>query len=208
MTSALEKVLAHPDVRRLSHSLADHPAARIDAPEPVRRASVAVILRLGHHEALELLLIKRAEFAGDPWSGHVALPGGRREDADISPTATAVRETLEETAIDLTRDGSLIGALDELQPRSAILPPITIAPFVFVTKSDVQMVLSDEVADAFWVPLASLTDPQSVREIEMELLSGAQRVRSFGYGTHEIWGLTERILSRLLHVLDGGAIAN
>ncbi|MGI9075932.1 MAG: NUDIX hydrolase, partial [Gemmatimonadaceae bacterium] len=127
MSSTLDRVLAHPDVLRLSQALTEHPGVRINAPDPLRRASVAVVLRLGDDAALELLLIKRAEFAGDPWSGHVALPGGRREDTDKSATATAIRETLEETAIDLVRHGRLIGALDELQPRTRALPPIVIA---------------------------------------------------------------------------------
>jgi len=203
----LDRVLAHPDVQRLSHALAERPGARLDIPDPMRRAAVAVILRLGGAGALELLLIKRAEFAGDPWSGHVALPGGRRENTDVSATATAIRETMEETAIDLMRDGRLIGALDELQPATPALPPIVIAPFVFVAGSDVRIQPSREVADAFWVPLAALADPDSVREIELQLLTGTRRVRSFGYGAHEIWGLTERILSRLLETLQRGALA-
>lgn len=203
----LDRVLAHPEVQRLSQALAEHPGARIDIPDPLRRAAVAVILRLGDAGTLELLLIKRAEFAGDPWSGHVALPGGRREDTDVSATATAIRETMEETAIDLARDGRLLGALDELQPITPSLPPIVIAPFVFVAMSTVVIARSREVADAFWVPLAALRDPDSAREIELQLLTGPRRVRSFGYGSHEIWGLTERILSRLLETLQGGALA-
>ena len=199
-------MLAHPDIERLSHALTSHPGVRIDVAHPLRRAAVAIVLRLGDDNALELLLIKRAEFAGDPWSGHVALPGGRGEDTDASAAGTAIRETLEETALDLVRDGRLIGALDEVQPRNLALPPIVIAPFVFVTRSDVRIVVSHEVAHAFWVPLAALRDPGSVREIELQLLNEARRVRSFGYGNHEIWGLTERILSRLLEAL-GGAFA-
>lgn len=203
----LDRVLAHPDVRRLSNALAEHPGVRIDIADPLRRAAVAAILRLGYDEELELLLIKRAEFAGDPWSGHVALPGGRREDSDLSATATAIRETMEETAIDLARHGLLIGALDELQPTTPALPPIVIAPFVFVAESDVDIVRSREVADAFWVPLAALRDRNSVREIELQLLTGSRRVRSFGYGSHEIWGLTERIVTRLLETLQRGVPA-
>ncbi len=200
--------MAHPDVQRLSQALAEHPGVRIDVPDPLRRAAVAVVLRLGDGDSLELLLIKRAEFAGDPWSGHVALPGGRHEDTDLSAVATAIRETMEETSIDLVRDGRLIGSLDELQPNTPALPPIVIAPFVFVARSDVQIVVSHEVADAFWVPLPALRDQGSAREIELELLNGARRVRSFGYGTHEIWGLTERILSRLLEELGGGTLSD
>jgi 8-oxo-dGTP pyrophosphatase MutT (NUDIX family) len=151
--------------------------------------------------AIELLLIKRAEYASDPWSGHVALPGGRLEENDASLEATAIRETWEETAIDLETNGLLIGALDELQPRSAALPPIIIAPFVFAAESDAPMELSHEVAEAFWVPVSVFQDPTALREIDLELSGGRRRVRSFGYRSHEIWGITERILSQLLGLM-------
>ena len=66
-------------------------------------AAVALILR-ALPDDLELLLIKRARDPRDPWSGHMALPGGRRDAADPDLASTAVRETLEETGVELTRD--------------------------------------------------------------------------------------------------------
>ena len=195
---ALAWVLAHPDVRRLARSLAERPGARLDLPEPQRRAAVALILRLGDADALELLLIKRAVYAGDPWSGHVALPGGRRELGDPTLEATAVRETREETAIDLRTRGRFLGMLDELEPRTPVLPPIVITPFVAVAERDVQVVPSPEVALSFWVPVAALLDPRASREVELQLTGGLRRVPSFGYGEHTIWGLTERILRDFL----------
>lgn len=216
--SELGRVLAHPDVRRLAVALAEHPGARIDSPGESCRAAVAVILRvqegsIGREaggdpmadegiDVLELLLIKRADYEGDPWSGHVALPGGRREESDSSLEATAVRETREETAIDLATTGFLLGTLDELQPRTPALPPIIITPFVFVTRSDIRLLPSHEVADAFWVSVSELQDPGAAREIELELSGGKRLVKSFGFRSHEIWGLTERILSQLLRQLE------
>ena len=41
------------------------------------QAAVSVVLRSA--VGLDLLLIKRAHFDRDPWSGHMALPGGRRD---------------------------------------------------------------------------------------------------------------------------------
>ena len=196
--AALGPVLAHPQVRRLARSLGERPGKRLALPEPPRRAAVALILRLGDAVALELLLIKRAVFAGDPWSGHVALPGGRREPGDPTLEATAVRETREETAIDLRARGRILGSLDELEPRTPVLPPIAITPFVAVAERHVEVVLSPEVALAFWVPVAALQDPRAWREVELQLTGGARRVPSFGYGEHTIWGLTERILRDFL----------
>ena len=194
-------LLNHPVVHRLARALSEHRPAQLETEEPLRRAAVALILRDGGGGALELLMIKRAAFEGDPWSGHVALPGGRQEPGDASLEATAIRETWEETGIDLARDGCVIGRLDDLQPRTPRLPPLVITPFLAVLARDVPIVLSPEVAEAFWVPLAALQDPSASREIVLELTGGPRTVPSFQHEGYTIWGLTERILRQFLALL-------
>jgi 8-oxo-dGTP pyrophosphatase MutT (NUDIX family) len=73
--------------------------------EPFFEAAVALVLRTTPAGVIELLFIKRAERHDDPWSGQIALPGGRYDPDDESLEATAVRETFEEVSIDLRRDG-------------------------------------------------------------------------------------------------------
>lgn len=128
----------------------------------------------------------------------MAFPGGRHEEADQSLLDTAVRETWEETAIDIARAGRLLGRLDDLAPRSPMLPRIVIRPYVALVHPDVQVVASDEVAAHFWVPLAQLLDP--AMQAEHELLHEGARLRFPGYrvGPHVAWGLTERIVRQLL----------
>ncbi|MBT3458112.1 MAG: NUDIX domain-containing protein, partial [Halieaceae bacterium] len=78
-----------------------------------RRAAVAIVL----HEAdgeLCLLMIRRAQREGDPWSGHMAFPGGRRDPDDIDDRFCAIRETREEIALDLDALGSEVCALGEV----------------------------------------------------------------------------------------------
>ena len=77
-------------------------------------AAVSVVVRANRH--LDLLLIKRARSERDPWSGHMALPGGRRDPEDRDLEATASRETLEETGLDLAGVGTPLGRLDLLTP--------------------------------------------------------------------------------------------
>jgi 8-oxo-dGTP pyrophosphatase MutT (NUDIX family) len=201
----LDRVLARPEVLHLAELLVRRPGARVEYPADAaaRRAAVALILRLGAGGALELLMIKRAVYAGDPWSGHVALPGGRHEPGDVSLAETAIRETREETAVDLATRGRLLGTLDDLEPRTPVLPPIVITPFVAVVEPDVHIVTSPEVARAFWVPVAALRNPDASREVELMVRGTPRRVMSFGYGEHTIWGLTERILRQFL-TLTGG----
>jgi 8-oxo-dGTP pyrophosphatase MutT (NUDIX family) len=191
-------LLKHPQLQHLARVLRERRPVQVELEEPLRRAAVALILRGRGQGALELLMIKRAAFEGDPWSGHVALPGGRQEPGDASLEGTAIRETWEETGIDLARDGCVIGQLDDLQPRTPRLPPLVITPFVAVLGHDVPIVLSPEVAEAFWVPLSALQDPNASREIVLELTGGPRTVPSFQHQGYTIWGLTERILRQFL----------
>lgn len=169
------------------------------APPGVPRAAVALVLRVGV-DGLEILLIKRAERADDPWSGHVALPGGREEATDGSLEATAIRETREEIGLDLLEVGEILGALDDLAPRSAPRA-IVVRPFVAVLKAEAPLVLSDEVAAAFWVPLATLTARDAVTESTVRVGGADRRVTSFLHGEYVVWGMTERILRQLLSAL-------
>lgn len=197
----LDRIARHPDIEPLVRAMARRPPALVDPGDAARRAAVALLVRLDEtreQPTPQLLMIKRATFEGDPWSGHVALPGGRREPADPSLERTVVRETWEETAIDLEREGRLLGCLDELEPRTPMLPPIIITPFVGLVTFDVEIVASPEVAEWFWVDVAALRDPEVSREVVLELASGPRAVMSFQHGAHTIWGLTERILRQFL----------
>jgi 8-oxo-dGTP pyrophosphatase MutT (NUDIX family) len=199
---------------QLAARLADHtPECVEDGDWPTdlgRRAAVAIVLREQREAGgLELLLIKRAEHESDPWSGHVALPGGREEESDRTLEDTAVRETLEETGLDLRRDGRILGALDELHPRSAPVP-ILVRPYVASVRTDAPLTLSDEVAAAFWVPLATLTAPGASVESTVVARGAARQVPSYRHGEYIVWGMTERILRNLVILVGdsrGGSAA-
>jgi 8-oxo-dGTP pyrophosphatase MutT (NUDIX family) len=197
-TSGASPVQALEILARLERALA--PADDVAAtPDHVRDAAVAVIFRVAGDDALELLMIERAAYAGDPWSGHVAFPGGRREAHDATLLETALRETREEIGVDVLGAGRVLGALDRVNPMSPALPPIAIAPFVALLSSHIAITLSDEVAGAFWVPLEVLQRVDASSEVEVELSNGTRRtVRAFVHGRYTIWGLTERILRDLL----------
>jgi 8-oxo-dGTP pyrophosphatase MutT (NUDIX family) len=203
--AALAAALAHPDVARLAAVLAERPGREADVrPEdPVpRRAAVALVLRVTA-PALppELLFVRRAEWPGDPWSGHVAFPGGRHEAGDASPWHTAARETREETGLDLLGPARLLGTLDELHPRTPVLPPIVVRPHVAVTTATGPLALSDELAAAFWVPVRRFGEPGVDTESTVAVRGRAIRVPSFVHEGHVIWGMTERILRNLLALL-------
>lgn len=153
-----------------------------------------MVLRPGP-AGLELLLIRRADRAGDPWSGHMALPGGRREAGDADDRDTAARETREEVGIDLADAGELLGTLESVEPRGGPWP-VRVFPSVWAVPAVTAALPSGEVAAAFWVPLAELTDPASACE-HLHVASGT-RFPALRCGEQLVWGLTYRILAQLL----------
>jgi 8-oxo-dGTP pyrophosphatase MutT (NUDIX family) len=187
---------------KLRARLEAHRAVAVEDEEGVRKAAVALIFRAGENGLPELLFIKRAEYPGDPWSGQIAFPGGREEAGDTSLLETAIRETREETGIDLAHDGQIMGTLDDLRPRTVRLPAIAVRPYVAVIDRTASLELSDEVALAFWIPFGSLAQPQSWHE-DTVFARGIQiNARVFRHEDHVIWGMTERILAQLLALLD------
>lgn len=187
--------LSHDAVARLARRL-EARVALDAAPWPeARLAAVAAVFRIGDEP--ELLFIKRADVEGDPWSGHIAFPGGRQESHDASLEATAIRETYEELALDLAA-GQLLGRLDDLAPRSRALPPIIVRPFVAVVAPDVTFHLSREVAGVFWVPVSTLLAPAAQVEHAVTVNDVTAFFPAYEVQGHIIWGMTERIVRQLL----------
>lgn len=196
MVQALEQPL----IARLAQRLSTRTAVNADVPSHTKLAAVAAVLRVVD-EAPELLFIKRAEHEGDPWSGHMAFPGGRQEPVDDSLEATALRETLEELSLDLTA-GHILGRLDDLAPRNPMLPPILIRPFVALVAPDVIFVPNNEVAATFWVPLSVLRHEGTQAEHVITINGARARFPGFRVDEHIVWGLTERIVRQLLDVIE------
>ncbi|HEX4628001.1 MAG TPA: CoA pyrophosphatase [Gemmatimonadales bacterium] len=173
----------------------DHRPIPADAPAPdASPAAVALVLLSEPGGELEILLIRRAERADDPWSGQIALPGGRREPEDRDLLITAIRETREETGVDLLAAEQL-GALDDLYPRTATLPPVVVRPFVFALETRPTLVPNEEVQRAFWVPLLRLTEASVRRDVTLTLRGAKRTFPAYVVGEDVIWGMTERILA-------------
>jgi len=142
-----------------------------------------------------VLLMKRAERAGDPWSGHISLPGGGYHPPDPDLLATAIRETHEELGIDLGA-ARYLGPLPVLQPLSSGPNGVEVTPFVFATKVPVDPQCGPEALSAFWLPL----EPARAGTYDgTYTYPGTDRTfPSWEFGGHTIWGLTWRILGDLI----------
>ena len=164
-------------------------------------AAVAVMLHEGD-EGLEALFIHRAVRAGDVWSGQIAFPGGRREPSDADLLTTAIRETQEEVGLDLTT-AERLGVLDDLHPRTPVLPPVVVRPFVFALTSRQLMTLSLEVQEAFWVSFQALQAPEARGEVTIDHPGIPRRVLpAYILGNRTIWGMSERILTPLITLIS------
>lgn len=164
-------------------------------------AAVAVMLHDGD-EGLETLFIHRAVRAGDTWSGQIAFPGGRREPADPDLATTAIRETLEEIGVDLS-GAERLGVLDDLHPRTPVLPPVLVRPFVFALTDRPAIVINPEVQDAFWVSFRALQAPGTRSEMTVDHPGIPRRVLpAYALGNWTIWGMSERILTPLISLLS------
>ena len=164
-------------------------------------AAVAVILDDGD-DGLEALFIRRAVRAGDTWSGQIAFPGGRRDPGDADLLATAIRETGEEVGVDLS-SAERLGVLDDLYPRTPVLPPVVVRPFVFALTARPTIVLSSEVQDAFWVSFRALQAPGVASTVTVDHPGIPRRVLpAYTLGNHTIWGMSERILTPLISLVS------
>jgi len=165
--------------------------------EPLQRgmqfASVAVIIR--DRQSPSVLLIRRAERAGDPWSGQVAFPGGKMQEGDRSVRDTAIRETMEEVGLDLGRSAEFLGYGEVATTHTGTMDVI---PSVFELKQSVEVNPNSEVASFRWVELELLLAPSSRSTFDLNRNGKVAGMPAYAAGDYIVWGLTYRILSRML----------
>lgn len=184
---------------------APQPAHGSDPAGAGAQAVIAAILRPGAQGA-ELLLIRRAENPRDPWSGHMALPGGRRGSGDADLIDTAIREVKEEIAVDLRRDAQLLG---RLPPARALARgrdiDLEIFPVVFALSRDIAPLANpNEVQSIIWASIQHLLSTASRSSFEYAMPGQRLRFPAFDVDGHRIWGLTYRVLTDLLDVIHPG----
>lgn len=189
-----------PSIEEVRAALAGHEPKTV-APAPPRRAAVAVALR-DDAGPLEMLFIERASRAGDPWSGHMAFPGGRVDGTDPGPREAAERETLEEVGLSLA-GSELLGQLDDMQGMPGTARQLVVSAYVYHVADPSPLVPNYEVRESFWFPVRSLLDPGL--HVQHPMVRGS-RTHFPGIlvgepGRHVIWGLTYRFLEGLLQIV-------
>lgn len=187
------------DVRRALAHFRPEPLPR---SEGMARAAVAAVVRDGA-EGAEVLLIHRAEDPADPWSGHMAFPGGRVDPTDDGTLDAAMREAREEVGLDLAAAGHLIGRLSDVAAIGRGRPlSLVIEPFVFAVDDPGRLTPNAEVADIVWVPLAWLAERANRSSLEYEHGGGVIRLPCYRFRQFVVWGLTFAMVDELVDLLE------
>jgi 8-oxo-dGTP pyrophosphatase MutT (NUDIX family) len=176
------------DIEKLSRAL------RPLSDEQGANAAVALLLKLENAD-LNALFVKRVENLADPWSGQMALPGGKRDVSDLNLKQTIMRETLEETNIDLSHGCRFSGVLTALRSRPR--PGLLILPFVILIEHEPSIRLNEsELEGFFWVPLNEIIRGKGSVEFSFG------EAPAYTVGRMVIWGLTFRVLEDFIRILE------
>jgi len=163
------------------------------------RAAVAMIVR-EVPEDLEILFIERASDAQDPWSGHLAFPGGKVEPGEQARQA-AERETREEIGLVLESE-LYLGRMSDIV---GVNLPVRVSCFAYAAVSSaIQPVVNREVRDVFWTRLSDIRDPErhqmatvgfSGRSLEVPAIILPQPDKPV------LWGITYRLVMQFLEII-------
>jgi 8-oxo-dGTP pyrophosphatase MutT (NUDIX family) len=170
-------------------------------PLPSKRAAVAISVRSGV-SGPEILMIQRAVRQGDPWSGHMGFPGGRKDESDASDMACAKRETREEIGFDLDIYGELVCQLSDVNTGwRADRPEMLVAPFVFKVGSTPVFELNHEVDDTLWIPLSFLLNDANRSRHQWDWRGEVLESDAFTFDDRLIWGLSLMMIDELLQII-------
>ena len=183
--------------------LSKHSPAPVDIDPPMR-AAVALLLQ-PRPDDIYVLFIHRAHHPHDPWSGHMAFPGGRHEPEDPDLLVTIQRETHEEIGISLDEHGEYLGRLAEVQAMArGKQTGMIVSPFVYLVSQEARPVPDPvEVQDIIWVPLSFMQQDGVEQIVQRNLQAGSTiQVPALLYGGKTIWGLTYRMLRDFLELIS------
>ncbi len=166
------------------------------SPENAVPSSVLLLLYPAGGEIFTVFM-QRPEYDG-VHSGQISLPGGKSEDGDLDPAATALREAREEIGVDPARV-ELIGKLTDLY-----IPPSNylVSPFVGFTDFRPEFITDPvEVSRIVEVKVRELMDPLNIKELNIRVRKDFELTApAYTPGGEIIWGATAMMVSEFCTV--------
>jgi ADP-ribose pyrophosphatase len=187
-------------IEKLEKIINTRAAVRIKRKGNFTLAAVMMMIR-EEKDDYSILFIKRFESASDLFSGHMAFPGGKMDKTDRDILETAIRETLEETGVDLKKSGRILGQLDDFNPVNPRANHYIVTPYVAFLGENIELRLNAmEVARALWIPISHLKDEKNSETRILEKYGTKRKDFVFYYENYVIWGMTARILRQFLRL--------
>ncbi|MEO8383684.1 MAG: CoA pyrophosphatase [Betaproteobacteria bacterium] len=167
------------------------------APQKSLRTAAVLILVIARSDGPTVLFTQRTAHLTDH-AGQISFPGGRVEAHDCSVEQTALRETREETGLDVNRI-NLLGSI----PRYTTGTGFLITPVVGWLEPPIDYRPDPtEVEECFEVPLDFLIQPGNHR-LESAMYKGRMRqYYAIPFGRRYIWGATAGMLVTFARVLS------
>lgn len=167
---------------------------------PDYRTSAVLMLLYPKNGEVHTMIIRRPSYEG-VHSGQLALPGGKKDEGDVTILHTALRETLEEVGV-VVQETDVLGELSALY-----IPPSNFLVHPFIAWMDTQPEFKPdprEVDVILEVPLSKLMDPQ-IRERKRIYIGANTFVDAPSYvlGENNLWGATAMMFSELEAIIKG-----
>ena len=189
-------------VKEEIRNVLDPPGTLLD-PGGELLASAVLVMLCERDGDYGIWFIRRTEYGGDVFSGHVAFPGGKKKQSDSTLLDTALREAGEELGFDAGEETEVLGEMDLVRPYTPSVRRYAVKPFVAVIGSEVEFAPNYEVSEFFCVPVFHLVDPKN-RDVRKRKRDGTViDDYVFAYRNHIIWGLTGRILDEFFRKTSG-----
>mgnify|MGYP005810720899 CR=1 FL=1 len=166
----------------------------------MNQPEAAVALVRAQEPEPAVLLMRRAERDGDPWSGQWSFPGGHIEPEDANPLQTAIRELREECGVAVT-ERQLEAALPDAVARRKGPRHLVVSPFVFELRERPEVTVDlAEAVEGRWVALSRLADPAHHRLGPVPGMPRHLLFPSIGLAAVPLWGFTYRLLTDWLRI--------
>ena len=166
------------------------------------REAAILILLYPHNGSIFTVLIQRPDYKG-VHGGQISFPGGKREPSDNNIIYTALRETYEETGVEITN----ISVINTLTPLFIPISDTIVTPVVGWTKEKpVFNQHPEEVVFLIEADIRKFLNPLLIKTKAFEIRGEKLDVKYFDYDGHVIWGATAMILHEFLYIIKRGKL--